>query len=159
MSLIEYQAQINSVLRQEIDLSNKLLDTLQSENQALSNNNFDAMQQTAFDKQQIIDTLDSLGRQRESLLRNAGYSGDKVGMYNFIRQGSSDLDKNWQQLVSIASKCRRQNEINGIIISAASRHTTNALRMLKGQQPSEKVRYGSKGEAISSSCSNPIAKA
>jgi len=158
MPLTEYQSQFRVLLQQEIEFSNQLLKNLQLENQALSNNDIESIQNIAPDKQQIIYTLESLSRQRESLLKNAGFSGDKIGMENFIKQYRS-LDQDWQQLMSVVSKCQRQNEINGIIINAASRQTTDALSILKGQQSNNKVRYGSKGETINSTYTNPLAKA
>jgi len=158
MPLSKYQTQIRELLQQEINLSTQLLENLQLENQALGNNDLESVEEIASVKQQAIATLELLGRQRESLLKNAGFSNDKIGMETFIKQ-YLDLDHDWQQLMSTVSKCRRQNEINGIIINAASRNTRDALSILKGQQSNDKVRYGSKGETINSTITNPIAKA
>jgi flagellar biosynthesis/type III secretory pathway chaperone len=163
MSTYEYQNQINELIQQEISLSNRLLENLLSENQALSSNDHEVIQGLLANKQQIIGTLESLGKQRELVLKKTGFSGDKNGMKKLIKQSGDTsnclLGQNWRQLMAIVSECQRQNEINGIIINASSRYTTYALSILKGQQPGDNVRYGSKGETIHNTYTNPLAKA
>ena len=163
MTSNEEQSRINELLQQEIHISRQLLGILQSENQALSSNDHDAIRRLIPDKQQAIDTMGSLAQQRQSLLKNAGFSEDKKGMEAFIRQCglmSRDLlEQYWRQLGTAASGCQRQNEINGIIISASSRYTKNALSILKGQRPGNELHYGPNGEKISTANSTTFAKA
>ena len=159
MSLAECQNQIGELLRQETGLSSQLLEILQSENQALSANDLDIIQQIAQDKQQIVDTLESLDQQRELQLQKAGFDIDKNGMKDFLKQCDDRLNQDWQQLMTVITKCQRQNEVNGIIINAASHHAKDALSILKGQQPGNKIHYGPKGETINGSYTNPLAKA
>lgn len=163
MTSTQQQSRINELLQQEIRLSQQLLEILQSENQALQSNDHDAIQQLIPNKQQAIDSLESLVQQRQSLLKDAGFSADKKGMDSFIRQcgGISRglLEQYRHQLITVASSCQRQNEINGIIINASSRYTKNALSILKGQRPGNEVHYGPNGEKINSSYSTTFAKA
>lgn len=159
MPLTESQNQIDELIQQEIRLSEQLLEFLQSEYQALSTNNLDVIPQIAQDKQQIVDTLASLDRQRELLLQQAGFDFDKNGMKDFLKQCDSLLNREWQRLMTVISRCQYQNEINGIIINASSRNAKNMLSILKGQQPGDKVNYGPKGETINDGHTHPLAKA
>lgn len=163
MTTTDEENRINDLLQQEIHISQQLLGILQSENLALSSNDHDALRQLIPNKQQAIDTLGSLAQQRQSLLKNAGFSEDKKGMEAFIKQcghmSSGLLEQYWRQLSTAASGCQRQNEINGIIISASSRYTRNALSLLKGQRPGNELHYGPNGEKISTAYSTTFAKA
>ena len=159
MSSHEYQVQISNLIQQETDLYTRLLGTLNDENQALCNNDFETVHTLTSTKQQIVDTLSSLAQQRESLLQQAGFSKNKSGITAFIKASGGLLERAWQALMTKVSECSRQNEINGIMISTASRHTLNALSILRGQQPGDNVRYGSRGEALNIPSSSPLAKA
>jgi len=159
MSINEYKTRISDLIEQETGFYNQLLDTLNAEYQALCSNDFETVQQLTSTKQQIIDTLSSLGRQRETLLQQAGFDTDKSGMTACIKQCGGQLERDWHSLMAGVSECSRQNEINGIMISTASRHTMNALSILRGQQPGENVRYGARGEALTITSSNTLAKA
>ena len=129
MSLTEHQNQIHELIRQETNLSDRLLELLQSENQALSTNNPEAIQQIASDKQLVIDSLESLGRQREILLQQAGFNNDKNGIESFLEQCNGDLDKDWQRLIDVIAQCQRQNEI---IIPPCKKCTFNPQRPATG---------------------------
>ena len=157
--MLEDQIRIKDLIQQETGFTRRLLEALHSENQALCSNDFATVEQLTPLKQQIIEALSTLEQQRESLLRQAGFSNDKSGMTKFITQCDENIEQDWQILLDIVSECNRQNEINGIMINTASRQTSSALSILKGQLPGENIHYGSKGEALPNTTSNPLAKA
>jgi flagellar biosynthesis/type III secretory pathway chaperone len=159
MTAYECQQRVHELIQEEICLLDKLRDILQKEYKALNTNNDGSIRDLADHKQQIITSLETLNHQRESELEKAGYQGNKSGMKVFVKQCSEHIARDWQQLITIISECSRQNEINGIIINATSRHTALALSLLKGQQGSDNHRYGPNGESQGNTYSNPLAKA
>ena len=159
MTSYECQQRIHELIREEIDLSDQLREALQKEYQVLSTNDDESIQRITDHKQQIIGSLESLNRQRETELDKAGYQGNKFGMNAFINQCGETFIRDWQNLIEVISECNRQNEINGIIINASSRHTALALSLLKGQQGEDNPRYGASGKSLGNTYSNPLAKA
>ncbi len=159
MTSYESQQRIHELIREEIALSVQLREALQKEYQVLSTNDDESIRLLAEHKQQIIGSLESLNRQRGAELDKAGYQSNRFGMNTFIKQCGKTLIEDWQNLINIISECNRQNDVNGIIINASSRHTALALSLLKGQQDGDNPRYGPNGESPNDTYSNPLAKA
>ncbi|MCP4993985.1 MAG: flagellar protein FlgN, partial [Gammaproteobacteria bacterium] len=73
---------------------------------------------------------------------------------------SSDtgITRSWRQLKDIGAKLKRQNEINGMIITLGQRNTQNALGVLSGRQPSASATYNPDGARQRDFGSSTLAK-
>ena len=76
--------QLSSILQSELNLSSQLSQLLQQEREALKNADLNQLQLLTQQKQPHVVQLEQLGRQREQLLKAAGFPGGKAGLSLFV---------------------------------------------------------------------------
>lgn len=132
------QQQIRQVFQREIECAQMLLQSLDLEYSALAEQHTAALEEVVRVKQERIQQLESISRQREKLL--AAYSGVNLisnDEHNKSYQFSTNdkLASLWKELVTIAEKCREKNRINGSIVELVSKQSRHALDILQGILP------------------------
>ncbi|MDX1657152.1 MAG: flagellar protein FlgN, partial [Candidatus Competibacteraceae bacterium] len=112
----------------------RLLEVLTREFQALKSGRPEALESVTGDKQACIEALQALTLRRAQQLGQQGLPNDGAGLEAYIRQlqGEQDLQQHWARLLESTQAARRQNEINGAIITASRQHTERALMALRG---------------------------
>ncbi len=147
------------------DISGHLIQlaaTLESEHTALMDNDLDIIIQAASDKNRLFELLEDLEKERHALLLAAGLDFDSNGIMAYLQRGTSRTRNQtaaiWQKIETLTQQCRRQNQINGIMLEKNRRRTEKALAILKGQTP-QTATYTANGETSHSQPRNSLAKA
>lgn len=105
----------------------------------------DALARLTERKADQADALDTLDRQRRSLLDASGYTPDRNGgEAAAAQQGCTPL---WQALLTQIATASTQNRINGLAIGNRLDHTNRTLSFL--QRASGQTLYGPNGQAQS----------
>lgn len=132
------QLEIKQVFQQEIDCARLLLQSLELEYDALAKQHADALEEVVREKQERINQLELISRQREKLLApfKTPVTGDDEQVHHQYQFGNSaQLNSLWNELVDIAEKCRDKNRVNGSIVELVSRQSRHALDILQGILP------------------------
>ena len=129
------QQEIRQVIQEEIECARMLLQSLDQEYAALAEHHADALEGVVSVKQERIQQLELVSRQREKLLKP--YSGETVDNNNQHYQfnGDKQITELWNELVSVAEKCREKNRVNGSIVELVSKQSRHALDILHGILP------------------------
>jgi flagella synthesis protein FlgN len=132
------QAEIKQIFQEEIKAARMLLQSLDTEYEALAKHHADALEEVVRDKQERVNQLEQISRQREKLLvsfngvnMKTGEQGN--GQYQFA--GNKELADLWNELVDIAEQCRDKNRVNGSIVELVSKQSRHALDILHGILP------------------------
>ena len=151
------QSEIEQVFIREISCARMLLQSLDLEYDALAKQHADALEEVVREKQERINQLELISRQREKLLAPfkvpaADDDDQATNQYQF--GDNTRLNKLWDELVDIAEKCRDKNRVNGSIVELVSRQSRHALDILHGILPntsSMSELYDNTGQATRSS--------
>lgn len=124
---------IDRLLAAEIEGARQLLGVLRREQQALTGQDPNSVEQTVADKRQAIAMLQQLAVRRHSLAGTLPNRG-------LPEAGGSRHTELEQLLVEL----RRQNEINGALVQRRLQHARQALAVLRGQSGQPGL-YGPRG--------------
>jgi flagellar biosynthesis/type III secretory pathway chaperone len=108
-----------AVLQEQIHCAEAMLDTLGRENRALASGDPEELNAAGAAKAQLVETLESLERQRRGLSAAVAASAPPE----------------WRRLMDLIGECKQQNERNGALVKARSEQVRSALRTLRGTQP------------------------
>ncbi|NNE63326.1 MAG: flagellar protein FlgN [Gammaproteobacteria bacterium] len=133
----------------EIDYSRKLLETLNRETEILVARDTFALESITALKVELITRLKSAAEQRETLLTELHGEPLKTDDRAAVL---------WQDLMSLAAKCREKNHINGSIIEIGYRQSQQALDILQGTARKPEL-YDHAGHTTRSGKSNTLARA
>ena len=162
MSSIENtnQHEMIEVLNQEICATTQLIEALMAERNSIIGADTAALESAVRDKEQGLEKLHEVEMQRLSLMEAAGYSPNPDGMQCYLQQNRSrgEIFNLWQQLLMQAASCRDQNRENYQLVEMYSRHTHQALCILRGEDPGQEV-YGPAGIAHDQHDRRSLAKA
>lgn len=140
----------------------QLSQTLENENAALIDNDLDRIVQATNDKNRLFEILEDLEKERHELLLAAGLDLDSSGIMAYLQREPSRANNKttaiWQQIETLTRQCRKQNQVNGIILEKNRRRTEKALAILKGQR-SQVGTYTASGETCHSQSRHSLAKA
>jgi len=151
--------QLSSILQSELNLSSQLSQLLQQEREALKNAELNQITLLNQQKQPHVVQLEQLGRQREQLLKAAGFPGGKAGLEAFIANhpeaDAQHLNSLLAKLRMVAKSCRDNNQINGGIVNVNRQYLVKAISILRGRDP-ETSSYGPGGEYTSQVVRQPL---
>jgi flagellar biosynthesis/type III secretory pathway chaperone len=103
-----------------ISQAEHLLAILQREHAALVDGDLPAIERLAREKQDAVREMDAVARGLQQLA------------------AAADPERT-QQFTTLASECRRQNEINGGMVAASLRHVQQLLAVLQGRTPGDEL--------------------
>ena len=150
------QLAIKQVFQQEINCARLLLQSLDLEYDALAKHHADALEEVVRDKQERINQLELISRQREKLLapfKAPANEDNEQANHQYQFGGNTQLNDLWNELVDIAEKCRDKNRVNGSIVELVSKQSRHALDILHGILPntsSMSELYDNTGQATKS---------
>ncbi len=153
---LKQQQEIQQVLQREIECARKLMQSMDLEYQALAEQHADALENVVRDKQERIQQLELMSRQREKLLvsiNGEAVTNDSKHSKKDQFGGNKLLTGLWNELVEIAEKCREKNRVNGSIVELVSIQSRHALDILYGILPdtsSMSELYDNTGQATKS---------
>lgn len=155
---------IKNAFQKEIECAQLLLQSLDLEYTALTEQHTEALEEVVRDKQEKILHLESFSMHREKLLSQFQGVTIKNSGKNKNYQFSSDeqLTDLWNKLVEIAETCRDKNRINGSIVEVFSKQSRHALDILHGILPdssSTSELYNNSGQTVKSSDKRSLVQA
>ena len=156
--------EIIKVFQNEIECTQLLLQSLDLEYAALTEQHTEALEEVVREKQEKIQHLESFSMHREKLLSQFKGATIKNSGDNKKYDFSSDeqLTSLWNKLVDIAEVCRDKNRINGSIVEVFSKQSQHALQILHGILPgssSASELYNNAGQTIKSSDKRSLVQA
>lgn len=146
------QQSLEAVLNQELECTESLLASLETERAALAGRDANALARSTEAKLAQIQRLESLEGQREHLLAALGFAGEPADLGSWLGNlpgTQRRLHGLWQRILANTEACRTANLTNGGILEANRQHVEQALSILRGQVGSTSV-YASNGETASS---------
>jgi len=146
---------IKQAFQNEIECAKNLLQSLNLEYEALTEQHVVTLEDVVREKQKKIQQLESFSIHREKLL--ATFKDIKIieNSKNKSYQFGADeqLAGLWNELVEVAEACREKNRINGSIVESVSKQSRHALDILHGILPgssSMSELYNNTGHTIKS---------
>lgn len=132
------QQEIIQLFQREIECANMLLRSLDMEYEALAKHHADALEDVVREKQEKIQQLELISRQREKILTT--FSGVTINQSDernkyYLFKDNKTLTDLWNELVVVAEKCRDKNRVNGSIVEVVSKQSRHALDILQGILP------------------------
>lgn len=151
-----------NVLREELELTQELLECLQSENQALSNHDADHLERTTGQKQQLVNQLEQVEKQRHQAFLQQGINLNADSLQASLDKASGspeeiEIISLCSKVLELAEKCRIQNIQNGSIIEGGRQRVREALSILRGQLTDDYI-YENNGKHHSGFATKVIAK-
>lgn len=147
---------IKIAFQNEIECAQLLLQSLDLEYTALTEQHTEALEEVVREKQEKIQRLESYSIHREKLLSQ--FQGVTITLSgknkNYQFSSDEELTNLWNKLVEIAETCRDKNRINGSIVEVFSKQSKHALEILHGILPSSSSvseLYNNAGQTIKSS--------
>lgn len=130
--------EIRQIFQREIECALRLLQALDMEYEVLAEHHADALEDVVRDKQEKVQQLELVSRQREKILGSingiiADIDDPHKKHYHF--NGDKQITDLWHKLVDVAEKCRDKNRVNGSIVELVSKQSRHALDILQGILP------------------------
>lgn len=146
------------LMQQEIDCAERLVKTLQREQDALSCRDLDGLEQAGLDKQVLLGEMQQRSAAHEGFLAARGLPPGRTGSTAFMQSLPANAAEHgiWQHLQSIAATCRELNQVNGKLVVLSRARTQRALEILRGTPDNAKT-YGKAGLTRNSARSQFIA--
>jgi len=142
------QRSLEAVLTQEVECTERLLKSLETERSALAQRDMTALARSTEDKLAQTQQLEALEQERERLVASMGFTGKAADLSDCFA-GLPGMTHNlldlWQQVLANTEACRKHNLTNGGILEASRQHVEQALCILRGQAGSPSL-YNPNGE-------------
>lgn len=130
--------------------SKKLIDILESEQQALLTEDYDSLGTLIEQKLSVSQELDQVEIQRQEIVSQAGYQKDNTAMSELLNANQDTpatklLADSWTHLMTTLQAAADQNHLNGILLEKQRLYVKRALNILFEQSPNTDV-YDAAGE-------------
>lgn len=134
------------LLTRELELVRAFIASLTQEQEALKRGETDAVAAIALKKNQLIEQLNAVEKDRNIFLQQTGYPGDPNGMKSWLAANGNDRTaaEGWAKLMDLAAQARRINDLNGRLIAMRLQAANQALGILTEQSQRSSL-YGRDG--------------
>lgn len=136
------------LLTREGEFVRAFIASLTQEQEALKRGETDSIAAIALKKNQLIEQLNAVEKDRNTLLQQAGLRGDAEGMKAWLAANGNDraAAEGWAKLLDLAAQARRINDLNGRLIAMRLQAANQALGILTEQSQRSSL-YGKDGFA------------
>ncbi len=129
LSADDQREELVRILQQEVECTRNLMQSLEIENEALSEHQTSALEDILQDKQENIKQLELIGHQRTMLIKSLHTQTAANDTYFErcdypINENDSQLIILWKELMLLAEQCQKQNRINGSIVELGHQPST-----------------------------------
>jgi flagellar biosynthesis/type III secretory pathway chaperone len=126
--------QVSSLLRDEQRLLLQLETLLRQETEVLRGDDSAAIEQVGATRQECVDALSKLARERDDLAGMLGAAAGERTFVQLLKRCDSDgtLARQWQTNLQQARKLRDLNERNGALVAVKLNHVQGLLTALRG---------------------------
>jgi len=151
---------LNRLLAAEVESAREMTQLLKREYDHLTTAEPDKITAIAKEKQMQLELMTRHSAQRERFLRSLALPISGSELKEQLINLATDLPiiEQIETLEQLLTEVKRQNRINGGVVSLGQRHTRQALHILSGQSQ-EGDTYGPGGEKRSGASTDPLAKA
>ena len=119
---------LQKLIKQDQDCCQKLLVLLEEEQEALKNRDADKVDQLLDQKVPLLEQLEKSAKFRAGLAQSVGTQNRERGWQSMLETlGASSIKNEWANLKTLFIQVRKQNEINGRLLS---RHQQTIGRLL-----------------------------
>ena len=129
---------LSQIIEQHISSTSELMEILKQERQALLSSKPEALEQITTIKLQSVNTFKQLGDSLNRLLGNESIE-------SLLTRMGGNLAQRWQQLLTMARECQKNNLANGAIIDERQNYVRHAIKCMFGQEARPSV-YGRSGD-------------
>lgn len=140
MTLAPAAEPLSQMIEQHISSASELLEILKKERQALISGKPEELEQVSASKLKSVNAFKVLS---DNLSRYIGSENIEALLARV--GGSLNLPQRWQQLMTIATECQKNNLANGAIIDERQSYVRHAIKSLFGQEARPGV-YGRMGD-------------
>lgn len=153
---------IDALLEQTIADLKRFIAIIASERSSLISGDVDQLPAIAESKSALATRIAGLEAQRDAALGAAGFDSGRKGMDAWLAAipAPSIISRRnaWQLHLDLAAEARRENEINGKLISAGIKQNQQALAALLGEEGNAGT-YGADGQRKAGSGRRPLGSA
>ena len=136
--------ELKNILETILVQSHKLHQCLKQESDFLATKNYTELAELAKEKQQLVDELNQLDKQRESFAHNTEFS-----LFLKNLDPALSLAKIGEGIQSNIRQCQYLNEMNGRVLQRHQRIARETVELLTGRQISQAGTYDANGVALS----------
>lgn len=147
------------LFNEDIGHAEQLLELIESEFQALSENDLPRLQQLLADKQPLLANLDQHGKMRTRILLDQQVSADRAGL-QLIAERSDQGDAlmaSSDRLGTLLESCQNANLRNGRVIRSSQKSAEKMLAILRGNETPSL--YDSSGGTAKIGSNRPLSQA
>lgn len=147
MSGVQIQ-EIAKLLTKEVELMSSFVSVLQKEEQILSDNHADKLEQIISEKNLVLSDILVIEKQKNQLLSQLGFAIDAEGMKAFLASTNNEpsIQEAWKQLLELSSQAKESNRVNGLLINRQMVKNQTALNILQQTDQNAAV-YGADGQS------------
>jgi len=114
----------------------KLCTILLNEQTALTDKQFDIIEQLALQKTDLTKKIDDTEKIRVGICTELNIQPDKQSLGKWLKTQPKTIQQqiaqHWKRITYLGQKCTTQNQINGIMVIHQQRFTQDALSILRG---------------------------
>jgi flagellar biosynthesis/type III secretory pathway chaperone len=145
-----FQVRFAEILQNELGQLARLELVLGQEHEALKLRDNEILAKNTKEKQELIVSIEALGRSRLELLQSGGKGKDKESLLAFVN-AEPQLRSQWDELEAVLLRCQKQNQINGVLLEKGKQQTQQLLGILLGDgNRRETELYDAKGSTTPS---------
>lgn len=146
-------------LNQDIAICRELLGLLQQEQTALQERDTDTLETLVEKKLPLLEALDSSAQLRQQWAQSTGIISAEEGWAELLEKlSNTDVKKQWETVVELYSETRKQNEINGKLLSRHQQTVTRILDVMRGKTAGPSL-YTAAGSSSSYANSTKVGEA
>lgn len=135
----------NNILA-EMASMRSFVEVLKLEQQALVDNNADALIAITPQKNELLTSILGMESQRSQSLVSLGLSTDAAGMQALLSQAThAALTEHWDTLLLVSSEAQELNRTNGLLINRQMSRNQGVLNILQHDQAG--AMYGADGQS------------
>jgi flagellar biosynthesis/type III secretory pathway chaperone len=138
-------SEFEQLLQLDIDLSQKLLDILREERQALEARQYADFETLLGSKAQLVAGLEQNTNTRRHWLQNQGFTSEAESLLS-ARTNASGVASLWEQAAELWRDCQKANQINEQVCRRTQVVVENVLDVLRGQH-GQKATYNAQGQS------------
>jgi flagellar biosynthesis/type III secretory pathway chaperone len=155
----EQRAALSALITAELNMAKGMLELLTNEHALLTKGDPDAIKSISNQKLEHMQLMEQNISGRNQFLRSLGLTSDEQGLEKAVATMEDlTLSATWDELKSTAKQLKKQNEINGGIITLGQRRVKQALDILSGKENLTGT-YSQQGETQFSKSNNLHTKA
>jgi flagellar biosynthesis protein FlgN len=129
----------------EVQIVNKLLDTLEREEGLLVSDSVDLLIELSQTKSQVVGDFALASQARYAQLKSMGYEPEDSSMQLLIEQTHpTQLMQAWAHFLTRVTLAKEKNRINGILLQKLSFRNQSALDVIQGRKTGNL--YGPNGQ-------------